>query len=261
MKKQVLYFALIMVFTLSILSACAPANPVPDSSNDATAIDPRDPSIASFFPDANFEMAVREILNKPTGDITQEDVAGITTLEISNMHITNLSGIEYFTALTKLSCNNNELAALDVSKNTELIFLECWGNRLTVLNVSGCAKLTEIYCHMNQLTALDISKNPVLIDIHCGYNQLTTLNTSKNTALVALFCESNQLTTLDVSKNVALEWINCESNKLTKLDVSNCTALRHLSCYGNNFSNKSDIIGLDESRTVVDFSEPFHVAP
>ena len=72
-----------------------------------------------------------------------------------------------------LYCQNNELTALDVTKNTVL---------------------TELNCSNNQLTSLDVSKNIALTDLVCNYNQLTILDVSKNSKLNILSCVRNKLT-------------------------------------------------------------------
>lgn len=181
------------------------------------------------FPDPGFEAAVRELIGKPKGDIIVSDVAGITELDVDENNITDLTGIEYFTALEVLSCAENQLTALDVSHNPALIMLSCG---------------------YNQLTTLDVSQNPVLEELACGGNQLTTLDVSQNTALKRLFCGGNQLTTLDVSHNTVLEELGCAHNQLTTLDISHNIALVRLLCNNNLLPNQSAIIGLDENRLV-----------
>ena len=47
-------------------------------------------------------------------------MATVTSLDIARWSIVNLSGIEYFTSLTKLECSGNKLTALDISQNTTL---------------------------------------------------------------------------------------------------------------------------------------------
>lgn len=62
------------------------------------------------------------------------------------------------TALTKLSCSDNNLTSLDVSKNTALTELSCGGNNLTSLDVSKNTALTELWCHNNNLSADALNK-------------------------------------------------------------------------------------------------------
>ncbi|MDR3235754.1 MAG: hypothetical protein LBT48_03390, partial [Prevotellaceae bacterium] len=49
-------------------------------------------------------------------------------------------------------CSDNQLTALDVSKNTALRVLRCGGNELPTLDVSKNAALIELECYKNQLT-------------------------------------------------------------------------------------------------------------
>ena len=192
---------------------------------------------AENFPDANFRAALATILGISEGEtITQEKINATTSLDVSDKNISNLKGIEHFTALTDLSCTDNQLTALDVSKNTALTYLYCSENQLTALDVSKNTALTELECEYNQLTTLDVSKNTALTSLECYNNQLTTLDVSKNTALTELECYNNQLTALDVSNNTALTRLDCSDNQLTALDVSKNTALTYLYCCENQLT-------------------------
>ena len=125
--------------------------------------------------------------------LTKAEIAGVNGIDVYDKNIASLKGIEYFTALTELYCYNNQLTALDVSKNTALKVLDCSSNQLTALDVSKNTALTELYCYANQLTALDVSKNTALTSLYCSSNQLTALDVSKNTALTKLVCNANQI--------------------------------------------------------------------
>ena len=183
------------------------------------------------FPDENFRSWVWSRYGKD-GVLTEEEIAKTTTVDVHGKNISNLSGIEYFTALTDLKCWNNQLTSLNVSNNTILTNLSCMANQLTSLDVSGCTALTVLWCANNQLTSLDVSSNTALTDLSCSINQLTSLDVSNNTALTILRCDENQLTFLDVSNNIALTDLVCSDNQLTFLDVSKNTALEFLNCSG-----------------------------
>ena len=96
------------------------------------------------FPDANFRAWVLEQEYGKDGVLTAEEIAGIDTIVIQDLKIQSLKGVEYFTALTKLNCGDNQLTALDVSKNTKLTDLGCFNNQLTSLDVSKNTALTEL---------------------------------------------------------------------------------------------------------------------
>ena len=198
------------------------------------------------FPDANFRTVVENFDTNKDSSLSDTEIAAVEAIDCYDKGISNLKGIEYFTALRSLSCGRNQLTALDVSKNTALTYLHCSYNQLTSLDVSKNTALTKLYCYNNQLTSLDVSKNTALTDLDCDINQLTSLDVSKNTALTYLHCRYNQLTSLDVSKNTALTHLYCHNNQLTSLDVSKNTALTRLNCDDNQLTS------LDLSNTNMD---------
>lgn len=188
------------------------------------------------FPDEDFRNWVLSQDYGKDGVLTEEEIAGITSIDVAYKKIQNIAGIEYFTSLTVLNCYKNQLTSLDVSNNTELTTLCCTTNQLTNLDVSKCINLTHLECIGNQLTKLDVSNNTALNELHCSGNNLTALDLSKNLGLTNLNCHGNQLTELDVSKNTALKRIWCSENLLTSLDVSGCTLLESLKCAKNRLT-------------------------
>ena len=64
--------------------------------------------------------------------LSDTEIAAVKKIDCKGRAITNLKGIEYFTALEYLYCYDNELTELDLSRNTKLKELNCSINRLTV---------------------------------------------------------------------------------------------------------------------------------
>ena len=152
------------------------------------------------IPSPSFEQALIDLGYDQTldGSILAVVVESITSLNVSNKNITDLTGIQNFTRLINLECSSNQLTSLDVTANTALTTLDCSGNQLTSLDVSNNTALTYLNCPRNQLTSLDVSNNTALIYFSCYSNQLTSLDVSTNTALTGFLCIGNQLTSLDV---------------------------------------------------------------
>ena len=208
----------------------------------------------TYVPDDNFEDYLEThtayggvvILGDPTSmgngianddSVTTANINSITSLNINNLSITDITGVEGFTALTYLNCYNNFLTSLDVGQNTALNYLHCYNNQLTSLDVSNNPILWQLWCDDNQLTNLDVSQNTALTILHCNNNQLTNLDVSQNTTLSSLDFSSNDLTSLDVSQNTALAGLYCSGNDLTILDVSQNTALYQLACSNNQLTS------------------------
>ena len=101
----------------------------------------------TFIPDDAFEQA---LINLDLDDIFDDSVytSAIDTVQIlhlSNAGITDLKGIEGFTALTDLFCHDNQLTELDLSNNPNLFELNCRNNLLTSLDVRNGNNLSLWY--------------------------------------------------------------------------------------------------------------------
>ena len=136
---------------------------------------------AAHFPDDNFREVVQEIAGGNV--LTQAVIDETTAIGLENREITDLTGIEYFTALTWLDCGGNWLEKLDTSGNPALTELYCNGNYLEELNTSGNPALAYLDCSNNRLPRLDLSGNTALIDLDCSNNRLTSIDLSANTSL------------------------------------------------------------------------------
>ena len=104
----------------------------------------------------------------PLSETNKEKMKGVKELEIYYRGLVDISGIQYFTGLTRLVCNGNYLTELPVENLTELTFLECSGNQLTGLSVGNLTGLTTLNCNTNHLTELDIRNFTNLDGLACG---------------------------------------------------------------------------------------------
>ena len=174
---------------------------------------------------------------KGQDQLTDDDMADLTTINVSNKNLTSLTGIEYAINLQNLYCANNQLMSLDVSACVNLQILGCDTNQLPDLDVSGCVSLQDLFCGNNQLASVDVSNNVNLQNLVCNNNQLVSVDVSNNVNLQFLYCHTNQLTSLDVSDCVNLQFLYCYSNQLTSLDVSNNANLTDLYCHTNQLKS------------------------
>lgn len=197
----------------------------------------RVPLTVENFPDANF----REYLQTEFAGYIDADgnilTEAVQSIDCRGRKIKSMKGIELFKKLEGLNCGENQLATLDVSKNTALVDLSVYENQLTSLDVSRNVTLEYLDCYSNQLTSLDISTSKSLRILDCSDTALMTLDVSRNTKLEALYCSGNQLTELDVGQNTKLVRLSCGENLLTELDVSHNTKLEGLYCAENQLTS------------------------
>ena len=81
----------------------------------------------TYVPDDNFEQALIDLGYDDALDdsVLTANISSVTTLNVSNDSISDLTGIENFTALTTLYCGGNALDSLDVSSNTAINIMHC----------------------------------------------------------------------------------------------------------------------------------------
>ena len=235
MKKKLLSILLCLVMVVGLL-------PTAVLAADEVAIN------ETNFPDANFRNYVKtEFDTDEDNKLSSAEIAAVTKIEANNKGIKSLDGVGYFTALETLTCSDNELTGLDLSKNTALKELQCSNSKLQSLDLSQNTKLTYLYCGRNPLTTLDLSKNANLKVLNCSgfaskHMELTELDLSQNTALESLDCSLNELTQLNVSGCTALYKLDCSGNQLGALDVSTNEDLIELLCSSNQ------LVALDVSK-------------
>ena len=111
---------------------------------------------AVYFPDPGFEAAIREAIGKPTEDIQDADLIGLTSLDARYRNIVSLEGIEHCINLTELDLYGNKI--VDISSLSALIKLtnlSLEDNEIADLSpLSGLTNLTRLYLDNNQIANL-----------------------------------------------------------------------------------------------------------
>ena len=82
------------------------------------------------FPDENFRNWVLKQWYASGRVLTDAEIAEVTIVDVIYEGVQTLQGIEFFTALRKLHCYNNQLTVIDVSKNTALTTFACFQNQI-----------------------------------------------------------------------------------------------------------------------------------
>ncbi len=173
------------------------------------------------FPNDAFREFVTEYIDTDGSCyIEQKEINAVKKLTIDDPNMTDLTGIEYFTALEELVLDIQLETPLDFGIFPNLISLDCGGLQLTALDVSKNTALVTLLCDNNRLTALDLRQNTALENLDCSANQLTALALANNKQLVSLDCSYNRLSALALSQNSALKELDCSHNQLFALELS-----------------------------------------
>ena len=93
------------------------------------------------FPDKDFRELLLDkeanIDRNQDGKLSTWEIALVQDIDVYDMEIADLTGIEYFTELKYLDCAGNHLTSLDLSRNTKLAELDAENNTYTITPVNG----------------------------------------------------------------------------------------------------------------------------
>ena len=171
------------------------------------------------------------------GEIQCSEAAAFTGfLGLSNLGISDLTGLEAFTAATQLDISGNNISSFDITANVSLTYFNCGFNGFTGTLTFDAANdaLQQLFVNGNQLSGLDVSALSNLEHLNCAVNNnLASLNLSANPALRILAADGNILSALDLSNNLQLTDLSCSSNGIVALDVSANSDLVTISVDGN----------------------------
>jgi Leucine-rich repeat (LRR) protein len=174
-----------------------------------------------YIPDANFKAALLadDAINTNNDSEIQfgEAEAYMGTIDVANLGISDMTGLEAFKSVTGLDCSTNSLSQLNIRLNNRLEFIDCSNNELGSLDVSLNPALETLNCASNQLKGLELSNTNNLRQLDCQSNQLEILDLSVNVNLTELYCQSNQLRSLDVKSG--------NNEQITAFDARNNPSL------------------------------------
>jgi len=201
------------------------------------------------FPDNNFKvylLSLSPFIDTNSDGEIQVSEANAYTGDIipsrSLYPIVDITGIEYFTNITTLSCENIPLGSVDLSKNIELTYLNLANCQLNNIDLSKNSKLQTLIINNNNLTNLDLINNTNLTSLNCAANKLPHLDISFLRKLIQIGCGANEFSSIDFSTNGLLDLVDIsKSPKIRTLDFSTNFELRDLRC------DDSDLRTLDLS--------------
>ena len=199
------------------------------------------PAPAVVIPDPNLRAVIVAALGKPSGDpILADEMANLSQLHAPNANISDLTGLEHATNLTRLSLGR--------------VYIE---PEKTVANNNSVSDLSALE-GLTNLTDLDLSENDILdISPLSGLTNLADLNLSLNgitdisplsglTKLTLLFLSTNSITDISALEGMTnLTWLGLTGNPISDITaLAGLTNLTNLSLGGSTLSDISALAGL-----------------
>ncbi|RTY87979.1 leucine-rich repeat domain-containing protein [Flavobacterium sp. GT3R68] len=141
-------------------------------------------------------------------EIQVSEALTVYSLHLSSRTITNLTGIESFTNLQFIECQNNQITNLPFSTLANLEGIICSNNQISSLNeIENLTHLKELWFSFNQITNVNFQNLSQLEEIQCKNNLLTEINLC-GTNVRFLWCSNNpNLQALYLKNNVISEVI------------------------------------------------------
>ncbi|PJM75551.1 hypothetical protein CSQ87_03775 [Bifidobacterium simiarum] len=187
------------------------------------------------FPDATFRQYVSSNLDRSphNGVLSLAERNAANEIDLFNKNVTSLKGLEYFPRLDKLYAPGNRLTSINVSQNTQLTVLDVKNNQLTALDVTRNPRLDSVWVNNNRLSSLNVSRNTALGYLDVSGNRLTALDVTHNRQLQSLKASNNRLTSLNLTNKPIMFDLMVNGNQLSSLDLSQTPKMTFLNSSGN----------------------------
>ena len=221
------------------------------------------------FPDPNLEAAIREEIEKPSGDILVSDLLTLIELNGQARGIYDLSGLEYCSNLRWLYLDENELSDIsplqylselfhvNITHNqlsdisplqnlTKLEYLRLQNNQISDISpLQNLTNLGVLFLHYNQIS--DISPLQNLTNVHhlaLYNNQFSDISPLENmTNMEVLTLYYNQISDVSPLQNlINLHFLNLAYNQITDIYPLLSTGLGEgdsLYIFGNQLNSDS----------------------
>ena len=156
------------------------------------------------FPDGAFRAYVSENYDlNGNGSLSAGEINAVTEIEIINddeNSITDITGIQYFTAAT---------------------YFEIWGTHITSVDISALTSVRTVYIGYNpNLTNVTFGQNSSLSYAYIQSNNLSSLNVSGCPSLEYLYILWEPMTSIDISNNAALTRFGLVCEGANEIDIS-----------------------------------------
>ncbi|MFC2042253.1 leucine-rich repeat domain-containing protein, partial [Chloroflexota bacterium] len=179
---------------------------------------PAPPSIT--FPDENLEAAIRDALGKAPGEeITADDLAELTGVQAIESGITDLSGLEYCTNLTRLQLEKNQISDITLLENlTSLNVLQLDRNQISdITPLENLTSLNGLELGDNQISDITPLENVTsLTRLELWGNQISDITPLASlTNLTVLRLEENEISDITILENLtSLNVLQLDRNQI-----------------------------------------------
>ena len=177
---------------------------------------------AEHFSDPAFRQYISENIDKDkNGRLQLYEREGIEKIDVSNLGITTLKGIELFPCLKELDCSGNNIKSLDLTGNKQLVTLRASKNK-TLEQIEMNEKIVNVDLHSTNMSYLKLEKyrNIRRLDMYGTY--ISNLDVTGCPGLQRLDVGNTLIENLDVTHNPELECLNISGTRINDIDLKSC---------------------------------------
>jgi internalin A len=202
------------------------------------------------FPDLNLEAAIRQAIEKPTGDIYESNLATLTDLDANGRGITDLDGLQYCVGLVHLNIYQNQISDITpLDGLTALTELGLdWNEISDITPLDGLTALTDLSLYQNQISDITpLDGLTALTELGLDWNEISNVSPLAGlTSLTKLYLSNNQISDITPLANLTgLTELDIHDNDVAGLSpLANLTSLTLLHLYGNQISDISPLANL-----------------
>ncbi len=224
--------------------------------------------VAIPFSDKNLEKAIREIINKPEGDIYIDDVKSVETLDLREKNIADITPLQFFFGLKNLSLsyitsetssNRNKIKDISaLSKLSGLTQLDLTANEITDIGaLSGLSNLTSLQLAVNKISDITSLKGHInLRNLALNKNNISDISMLKGLEnLQILGITDNSITDISPLRDLKnLQYLFMNDNNISDISaLSGLANLKSLYLAGNPIADFSPVEPYYSNLTVKDF--------
>ena len=205
------------------------------------------------FPDSNLEAAIREAIGQQDGPIMESKLASMMFLVANERGITELSGIEYCTALAYVYLAGNEIVDLGpLSELAKLQQLDVSQNQIVeVTPLGGLSQLKTLFLSDNQIVDIaPIALIEGLSQLYAANNLINDITpAAQMTSYGMLDLSGNQIADLSpLATGERYTWTDLDLSNNQIVDISALAGfdmLWRLYLSNNQITDVAPIAGLD----------------
>ncbi|WP_135507141.1 pentapeptide repeat-containing protein [Roseovarius aestuariivivens] len=175
------------------------------------------------FADKNLKACILDALPQGQTEVLITTAEVIGAVNCPGRGISDITGLEHFTAMHTLDLSNNKLTNFSLSfvgNKTALVSLNLEANQLTSLDLSAIKPVQYLNVADNQLGGIVLSADTFLYSLNAQYNKLTSFVLPIQTTLLYADLSNNGLTDVlgpfakDLTAMTSLGFLDLSNNAL-----------------------------------------------